>query len=79
MGEKAVPLWRMRVLHAQIRSSEEAEKIFEAALKHVHIAKDIKPIWLEWLVLTKGKTNINAFYILFFILFLILKLSVYLC
>lgn len=54
LGEKAVPLWRMRILHAQIRSSEEVEKIFEAALKHVEIAKDIKPIWLEWLLLTKG-------------------------
>ncbi|XP_067211528.1 U3 small nucleolar RNA-associated protein 6 homolog [Linepithema humile] len=54
LGEKALPLWRMRILHSQIRSSEDAEKIFEAALKHVRIAKEIKPIWLEWLVLTKG-------------------------
>ncbi|KMQ92686.1 u3 small nucleolar rna-associated protein 6-like protein [Lasius niger] len=55
LNEKALPLWKMRILHAQIRSSEEAEKSFQAALKaHPLIAQDIKPVWLEWLVLTKG-------------------------
>ncbi|TGZ43802.1 U3 small nucleolar RNA-associated protein 6 homolog [Temnothorax longispinosus] len=55
LGEKALPLWKMRILHAQIKSSEEAEESFQAALRsHPLIARDIKPMWLEWLVLTKG-------------------------
>ncbi|XP_070150082.1 U3 small nucleolar RNA-associated protein 6 homolog [Polyergus mexicanus] len=55
LNEKALPLWRMRILHSQIRSSKEAEESFRAALKvHPLIARDIRPIWLEWLVLTKG-------------------------
>ncbi|XP_011883955.1 PREDICTED: U3 small nucleolar RNA-associated protein 6 homolog, partial [Vollenhovia emeryi] len=55
LGEKALPLWKMRILHAQIKSSEEAEESFQAALQsHILIARDIKPMWLEWLVLTKG-------------------------
>lgn len=55
LKEKALPLWKMRILHAQIRSSEDAERSFRAALKADSlIAVDIKPVWLEWLVLTKG-------------------------
>ncbi|XP_012523269.1 U3 small nucleolar RNA-associated protein 6 homolog [Monomorium pharaonis] len=54
LGEKALPLWKMRILHAQIKSSEEAEESFQAALAQPLIARDIKPMWLEWLVLTKG-------------------------
>ncbi|KAL0128817.1 hypothetical protein PUN28_003891 [Cardiocondyla obscurior] len=55
LGEKALPLWKMRILHAQVKSTRETEKSFEAALQsHPEIAKNIKPIWLEWLVLTKG-------------------------
>lgn len=55
LKEKALPLWKMRILHAQIRSSEDAEKIFRAALNaDPLIAVDIRPAWLEWLVLTKG-------------------------
>ncbi|XP_011646217.1 U3 small nucleolar RNA-associated protein 6 homolog [Pogonomyrmex barbatus] len=54
LGEKALPLWKLRILHAQIRSSDEVEESFQAALKYPLIAKDIKFEWLEWLVLTKG-------------------------
>ncbi|RLU26381.1 hypothetical protein DMN91_000175 [Ooceraea biroi] len=54
LGEKSLPLWRMRILHAQIKSSDEAEKVFDSALKKHQIVKAIKPTWLEWLVLTKG-------------------------
>ncbi|XP_072754717.1 U3 small nucleolar RNA-associated protein 6 homolog [Anoplolepis gracilipes] len=55
LNEKALPLWKMRILHGQIKSSKEAEESFRAALKvHPLIARDIKPMWLEWLVLTEG-------------------------
>ncbi|KYN05376.1 PREDICTED: U3 small nucleolar RNA-associated protein 6 homolog [Cyphomyrmex costatus] len=54
LGEKALPLWKMRILHAQIKSLEEVEESFKAALQYPLIAKDIKIMWLEWLVLTKG-------------------------
>ncbi|XP_011629699.1 U3 small nucleolar RNA-associated protein 6 homolog [Pogonomyrmex barbatus] len=54
LGEKAVPLWKMRIFHARIRSSDEVEESFQAALKYPLIARDIKPEWLEWLVLTEG-------------------------
>lgn len=55
LGEKALSLWRLRILHAQIKGSEQTEKIFQAALKaHPKVAKDIGPTWLEWLVLVKG-------------------------
>ncbi|XP_072753293.1 U3 small nucleolar RNA-associated protein 6 homolog [Anoplolepis gracilipes] len=55
LNEKALPLWKMRISHGQIKSSKEAEESFRAALKvHPLIARDIRPIWLEWLVLTKG-------------------------
>lgn len=52
----------MRILHAQIKSSEEAEKVFDSALKQKVIAKDIKPTWLEWLVLTKGNCKSNQYH-----------------
>ncbi|EFN69487.1 U3 small nucleolar RNA-associated protein 6-like protein [Camponotus floridanus] len=55
LEEQALPLWKMRILHSQIRSSKEAEENFRAALEvHPLIANGIRPIWLEWLVLTKG-------------------------
>ncbi|XP_018308031.1 U3 small nucleolar RNA-associated protein 6 homolog isoform X1 [Mycetomoellerius zeteki] len=54
LGEKALPLWKMRILHTQLKSLEEVEESFQAALKYPLIAKDIKTMWLEWLVLTKG-------------------------
>ncbi|XP_011686887.1 PREDICTED: U3 small nucleolar RNA-associated protein 6 homolog [Wasmannia auropunctata] len=63
LGEKALPLWKMRILHAQIKSSEEAEESFQAALQaHPLIARDVKPMWLEWLVLTKGIRAVRKAY-----------------
>ncbi|EFN79056.1 U3 small nucleolar RNA-associated protein 6 homolog [Harpegnathos saltator] len=55
LGEKALPLWRMRILHVQTKNSEKTEEAFQAAL-HAHplIARDIKPTYIEWLVLTKS-------------------------
>jgi len=65
LGEKALPLWKMRILHAQIKSMEEAEESFQAALRsHPLIARDIKPMWLEWLVLTKGNQINTDFFVL---------------
>ncbi|KAG7211944.1 hypothetical protein KM043_011153 [Ampulex compressa] len=58
LGEKALPLWRMRILHVQAKSPEKTEEVFQAALQaHPTIAQDIKPMYIEWLVLAK---NIQA-------------------
>jgi len=57
LGEKSLHFWKDRILYAQIKSLQETEKVFDSALKQNLIAKDIKPLWLEWLVLTKGKSN----------------------
>ncbi|XP_012267956.2 U3 small nucleolar RNA-associated protein 6 homolog [Athalia rosae] len=58
LGDKALPLWRMRLLHVQTKSPEKTEQVFQAALKEgPTIAKDIKPTYIEWLVLSK---NIQA-------------------
>ncbi|XP_018057708.1 PREDICTED: U3 small nucleolar RNA-associated protein 6 homolog isoform X3 [Atta colombica] len=53
-GEKALPLWKLRFLHAQLKNWDEVEESYQAALKYPLIAKDVKASWLEWLVLTKG-------------------------
>lgn len=55
LGEKSLPLWKMRILHAQAKSSEKTEEIFQAAVHgHPNIAREIKPTYIEWLVLTKS-------------------------
>ncbi|XP_015518125.1 U3 small nucleolar RNA-associated protein 6 homolog [Neodiprion lecontei] len=55
LGEKSLPLWKMRLLHVQTKSPEETEQIFQAALQEgPTIAKDMKPTYIEWLVLTKS-------------------------
>jgi len=59
----------MRILHAQIKSSEEAEESFQTALQaHPLIARDIKPMWLEWLVLTKGIIRLIFNFYFYFVL-----------
>ncbi|XP_019699148.1 U3 small nucleolar RNA-associated protein 6 homolog isoform X2 [Harpegnathos saltator] len=55
LGEKALPLWKMRILHEQRKNSETTNEAFQAALQaHPLIAKDIKPDYIEWLAATKG-------------------------
>lgn len=55
LGAKSLPLWKMRILHVQSKSPEKTEEVFKAALQsHPNIAQDIKPIYVEWLVLAKG-------------------------
>ena len=58
LGEKSLPLWKMKILHVQAKSPEKTEETFEAALQaHPNVAQEIKPTYIEWLVLTK---NIQA-------------------
>jgi len=66
LGEKSLYFWKDRILYAQIKSLQETEKVFDSALKQNLIAKDIKPLWLEWLVLTKGKSNLYYRFLLFY-------------
>ncbi|KZC08369.1 PREDICTED: U3 small nucleolar RNA-associated protein 6 homolog [Dufourea novaeangliae] len=55
LGEKSLPLWKMKILHVQAKSPEKTEEIFQAALQgHPNIAQEIKPTYIEWLVLTKS-------------------------
>ncbi|XP_014486143.1 PREDICTED: U3 small nucleolar RNA-associated protein 6 homolog [Dinoponera quadriceps] len=56
LGKKALPLWKMRISHVRrMKSSVKTEKTFRAALQaHAFIAKDIKPVYLDWLASTKG-------------------------
>ncbi|KAK2586790.1 hypothetical protein KPH14_011815 [Odynerus spinipes] len=58
LGEKSLPLWRMKLLHTQAKNPDKTEEIFQAAMQgHPDIAKDMKPSYIEWLILTK---NIQA-------------------
>lgn len=55
LGEKSLPLWKMRILHTQAICPEKTEEIFQAALQgHSNIAQELKPTYMEWLVLTKS-------------------------
>lgn len=68
LGEKALPLWRMRILHVQTKNSEKTEEAFQAALQaHPLIAQDIKPTYIEWLVLTKSNSYIAISCYIYFI------------
>lgn len=63
LGEKALPLWRMKLLHTQAKSPEKIEEIFQAAMQaHPDIAKDMKPSYIEWLVLTKSIQSARKIY-----------------
>ncbi|XP_033333079.2 U3 small nucleolar RNA-associated protein 6 homolog isoform X1 [Megalopta genalis] len=55
LGDKSLPLWKMKILHMQAKSPERTEEVFQAALRgHPSVAQEIKPTYLEWLVLTKS-------------------------
>ncbi|XP_015589192.1 U3 small nucleolar RNA-associated protein 6 homolog [Cephus cinctus] len=55
LREKALPLWRMKLLHVQAKSPEKTEEVFQAAMQgEPAIARDMKPTYVEWLVLTKN-------------------------
>ncbi|XP_035731894.1 U3 small nucleolar RNA-associated protein 6 homolog [Vespa mandarinia] len=55
LGEKSLPLWRMKLLHTQAINPDKTEEIFQAAVQeHPNISKDMKPSYIEWLVLTKS-------------------------
>lgn len=56
LGDKSLPLWRMRLLHVQTISPEKTEQVFQAALQEgPTIVRDMKPTYIEWLVLSKSK------------------------
>lgn len=45
----------MKLLHTQARDPAKTEEIFQAGIKEPpKIADDMKPGYVEWLVLTKG-------------------------
>ncbi|XP_032664948.1 U3 small nucleolar RNA-associated protein 6 homolog [Odontomachus brunneus] len=55
LGEKALPLWKMWILHEQTTNPKKTEEVFQAALQiHPLIARDIKPYYIEWLASTKS-------------------------
>lgn len=65
----------MRIWHVRTTNSEKTEKAFQAALQvHPLIARDIKPLYIEWLASTKGIINlicilyISFHMIIFFVL-----------
>ncbi|XP_015177794.1 PREDICTED: U3 small nucleolar RNA-associated protein 6 homolog [Polistes dominula] len=55
LGEKSLSLWRMKLLHAQVTNPNKIEEIFQAAVQEpLEISKDMKPSYIEWVVLTKS-------------------------
>lgn len=45
----------MKLLHTQATSPDKTEEIFQVAVQeHSNISKDMKPSYIEWLVLTKS-------------------------
>ncbi|KOC63457.1 U3 small nucleolar RNA-associated protein 6 like protein [Habropoda laboriosa] len=55
LGEKSLSLWKIKILHVQAKCPEKTEQIFQAALQgHPNFAQEIKPTYIEWLVLTKS-------------------------
>lgn len=68
LGEKSFPLWKTKLLHVQAKNPDKVQEFFQAALfGPLNVAKEMKPLYLEWAVLTKSK-NIRAKRILFFFL-----------
>lgn len=58
LGGKSLPLWRMRLMDAQAKHPEKVEDVFLASLKvEPSISKEMKPSYIEWIVLTKGLNN----------------------
>ncbi|XP_012284127.1 U3 small nucleolar RNA-associated protein 6 homolog [Orussus abietinus] len=55
LREKSLPIWKMKLLYVQAKDPEKTEEVFKAALQaEPAIAKDFKPKYIEWLVLTKN-------------------------
>ncbi|XP_076285803.1 U3 small nucleolar RNA-associated protein 6 homolog isoform X2 [Lasioglossum baleicum] len=55
LGDKSLPLWKMRILHMQTKTPERTEEVFQAALQgHPSVAQEMKPTYIEWLILTKS-------------------------
>ena len=60
LGPKALPLWRMRLMDAQVKQDPNISSIFQAAMKSdPSIAQEIQPTYLEWLVLMKGNESLQ--------------------
>ncbi|XP_011495959.1 PREDICTED: U3 small nucleolar RNA-associated protein 6 homolog isoform X2 [Ceratosolen solmsi marchali] len=54
LGKNSLPLFRLKLLHIQAKNPENLEKFFQDALKSEPIISNyIKPIYIEWIVLTK--------------------------
>ncbi|XP_034190619.1 U3 small nucleolar RNA-associated protein 6 homolog [Osmia lignaria lignaria] len=63
LGEKSLPLWKMRILHVQAKCPERTDEIFQAALQgHSNVAQELKPVYLEWLVLSKSIQSTRKVY-----------------
>lgn len=63
LGEKSLPLWKIKILHVQAKFPEKTEQVFQAALQgHPSIAQEIKPTYIEWLVLTKSIQEARKIY-----------------
>lgn len=64
LKDKAVSLWKSKLLYTQAKSPEKMESFFEDALKSTPgISSFIKPLYLEWIVLTKGLSSLMFSYI----------------
>ncbi|XP_043477850.1 U3 small nucleolar RNA-associated protein 6 homolog [Leptopilina heterotoma] len=63
LGEKSLSLWKMKLLHVQAKNPEKIQEFFQAALLGPqNVAKDMKPLYLEWAVLTKNITETRKIY-----------------
>lgn len=55
LGKNSLPLWQLRLLHVQAKCPENLENFFKDALKgQPDISNYFKPVYVEYLVLTKG-------------------------
>ncbi|OXU21679.1 hypothetical protein TSAR_004042 [Trichomalopsis sarcophagae] len=54
LGKNSLSLWQLKLLHVQAKNPENLETFFQQALKcEAAISNHIKPIYIEWIVLTK--------------------------
>ncbi|KAH0560108.1 U3 small nucleolar RNA-associated protein 6 homolog [Cotesia glomerata] len=55
LGNKALPLWKIKLLYTQAKYSNKVEEIYLAGMKEaVEISREMKPAYIKWVVLTKG-------------------------
>ncbi|KAG8041405.1 hypothetical protein G9C98_002393 [Cotesia typhae] len=55
LGNKALPLWNIKLLYTQAKYPNKVEEIYLAGMiEAVEISREIKPAYIKWVVLTKG-------------------------